>query len=125
MRIAQFKEETTLFRPGMSIGDLMEAYTLSYKNCLHSDWNTGYFINFYNISRQATADGTWFSENEKMKGVKEARLHTLGGSELYNVRTPSGNCLHEGIKNCPSGSVVCHRLTARDMVQKNNTELHS
>ena len=109
-------DEATLFRQGMSIGDLMEAYTLSNQNCLHSDWHTGYFVNFYNISRQVTADGTWFTENGRMREVKEARLHTLGGSELYSK--PSGYCLHEGMKNCPSNSVVCHRLTARDMAQK-------
>jgi len=114
-------EEISLFRPGMSVGDLMGEYSASRQNCLHSDWNTGYFINFYNVSKHATADGTWFTENERMKDVKEARLHSLGSSELYNVRNPSGNCVHEGNTKCPPGSIVCHRLTAEDMVRKHST----
>jgi hypothetical protein len=53
-------EENYLFREGMSIGELMEAYAAAqpYKShtnwthgyCLHSDWALGFFFNYYYIS---------------------------------------------------------------------------
>jgi hypothetical protein len=106
--------ETPLFQKGMSIGDLMKVFTASGRYCLHSDWATGYFVNFYNISRHAVDDGVWFNQERRMDNVKEARLHSIDGSksEIYRPN----KCHSDGLE-CNSKSLICHRVTPEIMEQ--------
>merc|ERR1740124_102111 len=109
--------ENKYFEPGMSISDLMEAYTVSDNFCLHSDWVTAYFVNFYNISRHVVDDGVWFNAESRMDNVKEARFHTLDQSEvsISNVDAKSGHCGVEHLEACTRESMICHRLSPEDM----------
>jgi len=109
--------ENKYFEPGMSISDLMEVYTKSDDFCLHSDWVTAYFVNFYNISRHVVDDGVWFNAESRMDNVKEARFHTLDQSEvsISNVDAKSGHCGVEHLEACTRESMICHRLSPEDM----------
>jgi len=108
--------ETSMYKPGMSISDLMEVYVASNQFCAHSDWLTGYFVNFYNISRHVVDDGVWFNEKSRMDNVKEARFHTFDKSEIY--KRVSGHCTAEYLSSCTKQSMICHRLSANDMLQR-------
>jgi len=104
--------ESALFKPGMSVGDLMGEFARSDRFCVHSDWAIGYFVNFYNISRHAVDDGVWFNQEHRMDDVKEARLHTIDRSEIYRPY----QCHSDGAQ-CSSSSLICHRASPEIMRQ--------
>lgn len=106
--------ELPLFQKGMSIGDLMKVFTASGRYCLHSDWATGYFVNFYNVSRHVVDDGVWFNQEHRMDNVKEARLHSIDGSKSEIYRP---NKCHSDGSECTSKSLICHRVTPEIMKQ--------
>jgi len=112
--------ETSMFKHGMSISDLMEVYAASDNFCAHSDWLTGYFVNFYNISRHAVDDGVWFNQEKRMDNVKEARFHSFDRSEIY--RKGEGHCKANLISHCTKQSMICHRLSANDMSQRHSID---
>jgi hypothetical protein len=134
--------ERPLFRPGMTLVELMHAYTSAYPYvhadrwkqqadagdgdggvgyCMHSDWMWGYFINVYPVSRH-TPDEIFF------QNVLEDRLQGYNGSTIYAGRksTESNSqlrqCRHKNAvdgadesKSCPLESHICHRLSERRM----------
>lgn len=104
--------ESALFKPGMSLGDLIGEFSRSDRFCVHSDWAIGYFVNFYNVSRHAVDDGVWFNQEHRMDDVKEARLHTIDRSEIYRPY----QCHSDGAK-CSSSSLICHRASPEIMRQ--------
>jgi len=113
-------EERKYFEPGMSVSDLMEAYTAAAEFCSHSDWITAYFVNFYNISRHVVDDGVWLNAESRMDNVKEARFHTFDKSEIYrsNVDVSPGHCGTGDFKACTHQSMICHRQSSEDMKQR-------
>jgi len=108
--------ETAMFKHGMSISDLMEVYVASNQFCAHSDWVTGYFVNFYNISRHVVDDGNWFNQQSWMDNVKEARFHSFDRSEHYKKN--EGHCRVDHISKCTKQAMLCHGLSANDMLQR-------
>jgi len=111
--------EREFFKPGMSISDLMGLFVSSKNFCQHSDWVTGYFVNFYNISRHVLDDGTRFNQDFRMDNVPQARLHVLDSeSEIYNPGRSPGNCAINTPEKCTSRNVVCHRLSVEDMKKR-------
>jgi len=76
----------------------------TYGYCLHGDWNLGYYINFYNLSKHDT--------NPYYSTVRHARMESYLGSEI--IKKPTGHCFHDGGK-CPNGAAVCHHISAENM----------
>ena len=107
--------ELQYYKPGMSIGELMLAYTKQEPHfCLHSDWFVSYFVQYYNVSRH-TITQPQFKDNwrwdDKMAQVSHDRLHTMDdalgeSSDIY--QTHDGNCKMNGAK-CDVRAKVCHR----------------
>jgi hypothetical protein len=110
---AQLKEnligENFVWKNGMSITDLMDAYAghSPYAKhsgwrppgyCIHGDWSWGYFINYYDITEKSTS----FSRANEHTRIEQ----TLG----YNYRKPERNCKNEGQAKCTMDSHVCHGL---------------
>jgi hypothetical protein len=93
--------EGELHRPGMSVSDLMAAYSNRAPFCMHSDWVVGYFVNFYHLSVPAQYDGY---------DVDEARLHEYDGSK--NCGNTGTKCLEMKSlateSNFSASSHVCH-----------------
>jgi len=111
--------ERDLFKPGMSISDLMGLFVSSNSFCQHSDWMTGYFVNFYNISRHVPDDGVWFNQESRMENVAQARLHVLDSeSEIYRTNQSPGNCGINTPEKCTKKNIVCHRLSVEDMKKR-------
>ena len=115
--------EEPLFRPGMSVADLLHAYVadqpyLKYKEwndvgfCLHSDWVFGYFINFYFI-----ADHT---NEPSFLNVPQSRLRGYRGPQIYAGRQTKAviaarkECNHQR-DACTSESHLCHYVTPDQM----------
>ena len=91
--------EGPLFRPGMSVSDLMAALSASDGLCMHSDWLTGYFVNVYGLSGSSDArpDQQQFGYN---------RLTALAGTEFgadFKARTQN---ICDG-----DSAMVCHQMT--------------
>jgi hypothetical protein len=110
---AQLKEnligENFVWKNGMSITDLMDAYAghspytkhMGWRSpgyCIHGDWSWGYFINYYAITEQSTS----FSRANERTRIEQ----TLG----YNYGKPERNCKNEGQAKCTPDSHVCHGL---------------
>jgi hypothetical protein len=103
-------KEKPLFRDGMSILDLMEAFTIAqpfekYRDwttgfCLHSDHFLGYFIEYYFLSQHG--------------------LQTIQNSEYVSapqVTDTTGNCLNTEDTCNATSSIVCHNQSPNDMDQ--------
>jgi hypothetical protein len=100
--------ERPLFRDGMSLIDLMEAFTLAepfqeYQDwktgfCMHSDHFLGYFIEHYHLSQ---VDG--------LQTIQKAELVT--GSAARTI----GSCRNNGNKCDATSSLVCHYQSPQDM----------
>ena len=107
--------EHTLFTPGMSVSDLMGAFTASDDHfCVHSDWAVGYFVNFYNISRHTPiGDGNWHHEFDAQ--TPHGRMFALDSSLLY--KRIDNYCNNGGADACRKHptSAVCHRLSPENM----------
>ncbi|KAL7576088.1 hypothetical protein ACA910_000869 [Epithemia clementina (nom. ined.)] len=130
--------EKRLFRNGMSVADLMQAYSLDspYTKvaewgdvgfCLHSDWVWGYFINYYHLSMHSHVP---FFAN-----VMHDRLRAYNGSQFYagssTDRTLLRQCLNSldfrnpgmvefrkavnGDPFCSMQAHVCHRISPQHM----------
>ena len=133
--------EKQLFRNGMSVADLMHAYTFhnAYLNvnswdarsvgfCMHSDWALGYFLNFYFISNKSSSA---FS----LRDVPEDRLEGFKQSQFYAGKRTSenkkrwGECMNSidfqqlkgkgqaanGDPFCKSSASFCHRISPNHM----------
>jgi len=117
--------EQEYFKPGMSISDLMSSYTTNLQPfCLHSDWATGYFVNYFNVSRHVVPTGHLHNNRNKLVNwmdrddakVKHARIHAWSDtSEAYWSTKEkgmkfSGNCRNNNGKNCDQSSRACHKM---------------
>ncbi|KAL7534082.1 hypothetical protein ACHAWF_004715 [Thalassiosira exigua] len=104
--------ELRRFENGDSLADLMYKYANGERYgdvdrwtagfCMHSDWVTGYFVNFYNASTHV--------EEKFYEHVPQARMEAYGDSVIY--RKPTGFCKndHEA-GECRRGSEICHRAS--------------
>lgn len=109
--------EGKYFKKGMNLNEVFKSYLEEEVYCLHGDWFYGYIANFLNISSHVVphndlptvgyggSTAIWFDGSSKenpIDGVDqdfkegrdapENRLHTIMGSEIYNV--PQGQCLY-------------------------------
>ena len=107
--------ERPLFRNGMSVADLMQAYnshapyqkvsewgsgknntTMTFGFCLHSDWMFGYFINYYHLSLHTTAKGGCDGDHDPYyNDVLHNRLQGYNQSTLYTGRFTNVSLLRE------------------------------
>jgi hypothetical protein len=118
--------EQESFQDGMSISDLMNAHasrdnyadfpdwSASYPYCLHSDWATGFYTNFYQVSNHITD----FVDNRPE--YEDWPMYRLGWSlGRWSLRTNNepfhGVCLNEGPEKCKADAQICHRLSAENM----------
>ena len=78
--------EKPLFRDGMSVADLMQAYSMASPFtkvhewqgvgfCMHSDWVWGYFVNYYHLSSN--------THDPLFAAVFHNRLGAYNGSQFY------------------------------------------
>ncbi|KAL7540837.1 hypothetical protein ACHAWF_006794 [Thalassiosira exigua] len=105
--------ELQYFENGDSLVDLIYKYVNveKYRDvdrwttgfCMHSDWVTGYFVNFYNASIHVKQK---FYEN-----VPHARMEAYKDSVIY--ARPTGFCKNDRINHseCRRGSEICHRAS--------------
>lgn len=91
--------EKSMFQPGMSLSDLMAAFSTSDGLCMHSDWVTGYFVNVYGLSQSSDAAPLY-------QRFGYDRIHALAGTKF-------GNEFKKHVQNqCQSDSaLVCHKVT--------------
>jgi len=108
--------ENKYYKYGMSLMDIWKAMSSAESFCMHADWIFGYFTNFYNISRHTVSGGSNWFDNNSMKDLPEARLHTLFDSEMY--RNPEGLCRYDN-GNCPKNATICHKLSSANL-----TDIH-
>jgi hypothetical protein len=143
--------ERPLFQQGMTLIELMHAYTTAYPYlhadrwkqqqqddddgvgyCMHSDWMWGYFINVYPVSMHTSMDEGPFFQN-----VLEDRLLGYNGSTIYAGRKSIESnaqlkqCRHKNAiddttssKSCPPESHICHRLSERRMRELYQQQQH-
>jgi hypothetical protein len=96
--------EKEVFRNGMSLSELIEAYVktekfVDHKNwtrgfCFHGDWFFSYFVQIYHLS-------------------SSDMMETMLGSEISGGKY-TGLC-NNNYEHCNSSSVVCHYQTPDDM----------
>jgi hypothetical protein len=111
--------EKESFQDGMSISDLMNAHAsrdnhadfpdwnASYPYCLHSDWATGFYTNFYQLSNHVVD----FDDSKRAKFGNHP-MYRIG----WNLGTRwRGECLNDGPAKCNAGARICHRLSAENM----------
>ena len=107
------------FINGMSVSDLMAAHAsrdsyasnnfmeAKYPFCIHGDWMTGYYINYYQLSNKIPnpyfKDRPGFRIRSDLGIVYEANKHA----------NPPRNCLNDRI--CDSTSQVCHHMSDESM----------
>lgn len=112
-----FIGEAALFKNGMSVGDLMNAYatdqpytkidnwTRGY--CLHSDWMWGFFNNFYNLSDH--------DKNPYFKDIPQGRMVGYNESEIYDGRNTAIHINRRRVcelwgERCFADSPICHYI---------------
>ena len=123
-RVAQnLLGEASLFRSGMSVGDLGIALA-HLSSCLHGDWLVGYLVNFYFLSSKV--------QDPHYAGVDHARLwHTAGSSFVPGLAEEYGRKLNGRNGHCtanknrpelcsPAKSLVCHGVNASRMAALSN-----
>jgi hypothetical protein len=118
--------EEESFKEGMSVSDLMNAHasrenyadfpnwTSTFPYCLHSDWATGFYINYYGIPNHVSE----FS-NETSSYINRP-MYRIGwklGSISKHVK---GICKKDEATKCKSSSRICHRLSAENMTNVAN-----
>lgn len=120
--------EKKYFQQGMSVAELMHAYSAGQKYtdpqnwhqpgfCMHSDVALAYFINFYNIPIHS-GDPTFLT-------VEEDRYRGFNGSILYygkkqpgqEIHTSRDECKHGSDEDCPLEANFCHHITAKFMLE--------
>lgn len=124
--------EQPLFRPGMSVAQLMHKYVTNWPYrqvfstwpqqkrgyCMHSDWAWGYFTNYYHI---AVHSGV-------LPDVPEDRLVGYNSSYLYaGAPNPKNQalrreCLHKGDDQCTADSTICHYVTPEHMYRLHRSQ---
>lgn len=110
--------EQESFLEGMSVSDLMGAHATradfadvekfkraKYPFCLHGDWTTGYYVNYYRLSNQ-NAD-SWYNSIDR----PQFRMGNFG--KIY--KKPTGNCKHDGDSKCNRNSEICHHISMKKM----------
>jgi hypothetical protein len=125
--------ERYVFRKGISLSDLMQAFVswqpfTEFKNwtygfCFHSDWIWGYFTNFYPVSIHDT--------NPFFRDVPHARLMGYNGSVLYGgakqrrFLANRKQCNHDR-EHCDAKAHICHYQTPERMLDltKQARQLH-
>lgn len=115
--------ELPLFKEGMNVVDLMQAYVSNqpYQNykewnevgfCLHSDWLWGYFVNFYHIAVR-TVDPTFrHLLEERLRGYMDSLIYA--GGQTSAVRPERKECDNKADK-CTADSHLCHYVTPDQM----------
>lgn len=115
--------EGTLFSEGMSVADLLYAYTFdqpfldvdNWNNvgfCMHSDMVMSYFIQYYNIP--VHSDDPVFADvaSDRFRAYKDSVWYR--GSKRASHMAQRGECSH--IKeNCRSDSHICHYIPPENM----------
>ena len=86
-------------------------WNASYPYCLHSDWSTGLYTNFYQLSNHV-AD---FDDSKRAKFGGDPYRRIGWNLGLDNSGEFSGVCNYEGPSKCKPGSKICHRLSAENM----------
>ena len=114
-------EEQHLFKEGMSVGQLMEAYAAvepftSHSNwthgfCLHSDWALGFFFNFYFIGIHA--GGRDDVPHDRMAGYMGSEIYA--GRQTHSVQATRRQCNNDSPRTCTSKSHICHYQTPESM----------
>jgi hypothetical protein len=110
--------EKALFKDGMSVSDLQNAYTTfqpftKYAEwttgfCLHSDWVWGFFTNFYSLAKH--------SDEERFRDVPHDRIEGYNHSEMYGLQRV---CRYERAM-CDGSSPICHYQKPDDMFRLAN-----
>lgn len=121
--------ERSLFRPGMSVADLLFRYTFGQpfadvENwnevgfCFHSDLILGYFVNYYGIADGIGVDRLGvYRDSEKSFRKK---VHRRRGWDLKF----SGECNHEYDAKCDENAHLCHYVTPEHMWELHRKQSH-
>ena len=120
--------EQQYFVDGMNLVELMHRYVNAerYRNvdnwttgfCMHSDWVSGFFFNYYYVSRH--------TNEAKFAAVPQSRMtsYTANGryekSEIYSKGTGFCNSERTSTKECAKDVDICHRATADWMDTETN-----
>jgi Glycosyltransferase 61 len=124
--------EWQFFKDGMSIGDLMYAYTsgllytkvVEWKDtgfCFHSDHALAYFFNFYHVS---VPDWILNETNPTDNIRKLYSYKKLSGSSEDGHTGKGGECDSIGNK-CTDKSRICHSLNLEHMMKIHNQQQSS
>jgi hypothetical protein len=118
-------EEKYLFREGMSIGELMEAYAASqpYKGhanwthgfCLHSDWALSFFLNFYYISNDFRNSSQLDIPHNQMAGYMGSDYFVVYTRRAKRRKVQYGQCNNDSPAKCTNSSHICHYQTPESM----------
>jgi hypothetical protein len=120
--------EANVFRNGMSVSDLLYAYTMdqAYLDvvkwsgpgfCLHSDTAFSYFVHFYRIGVHASVTGQqnrrWSFDEDRITGYKGSTRFL--GQQLKGSRAEKGQCNHRNDTLCTHEAELCHYITPERM----------
>ena len=108
--------EQPLFRPGMSVADLMLKYTFDQPYldvakwndvgfCLHSDWNLAFYVIFYGISEGEDVD--------RIRLYRESETVLVRRRRWVDFRR--GECHHMADDSCSPDAHICHYVTPDHM----------
>ena len=121
--------EGAMFRQGMSIAELMRAYTTAYAYldidqwtgpgfCLHSDTTLAYFSNYYRLSEHASTVNRqhfrWNFEEDRLIGYKGSVKFL--GQQWRGSRKQKRECNHRNDTLCTAESELCHYITPEHLV---------
>jgi hypothetical protein len=112
--------EKGVFKNGMSIAHLMDAYITKYPYldinkwngvgyCLHSDWVVGFFVNFYNIATSHHAHYDPNYPHNLMQGYMNSNMYT--GRQTSEVKARYKECSHDSNEKCTMSAHICHYIT--------------
>jgi hypothetical protein len=113
--------EQYLFKEGMSVAQLMEAYAsaqpfTSHSNwthgfCLHSEWALGFFLNFYYVGMHS--GGRLNVPHDRMSGYMNSEVYA--GRQTRRVKAMRRQCDNVSPETCTSESHICHSQTPESM----------
>ena len=119
--------ERPLFREGMSIAQLMQAYTTDqpYLNvkrwnhvgfCMHSDWVWGYFVNYYHIAVHTTHEPYYANVlQDRLVGYNYSQIYA--GGKTRKTTALLRECNHKMDDKCDAQAHICHRVSITHMNQ--------
>ena len=124
--------EERFFRPGMSVVDLIYAYSsqqpyINYTQwnpgyCMHSDMALAYFFNWYHIPEQAQT--TEKNDSQSTRPPHYDRIRAYQGTSVHRTKKLDGkvyksygSCRHKTREQCTVDSHLCHYIPKEHMLK--------